>query len=64
MAVRSEEEGDPAADVRREHGGGGEPACWLSRVCPECGALAEGEPAAACPRCGAVLDPDQDGGAR
>jgi rubrerythrin len=35
---------------------GGEAACWLSRVCPECGRLAEGEPPPSrCPACGAEL---------
>jgi uncharacterized protein YeaO (DUF488 family) len=30
----------------------GDPACWLNRVCPRCGATAEAEaPPAACPRC-------------
>ncbi|GAA1350312.1 hypothetical protein [Saccharothrix algeriensis] len=40
---------------------GGDPVCWLSRVCPECGAFVEDEPPAACPRCGAVV---AGGGAR
>ncbi|MBL7501921.1 hypothetical protein I6A84_40685 [Frankia sp. CNm7] len=34
---------------------GGDPACWLARVCPECGLFAEQEPPTACVRCGAVL---------
>ncbi|MEU4807153.1 hypothetical protein [Actinosynnema sp. NPDC023587] len=33
---------------------GGDPVCWLSRVCPECGHLADGEQPAVCPRCGAA----------
>jgi Oxygen-sensitive ribonucleoside-triphosphate reductase len=32
--------------------GGGDAACWLSQVCPECGALLEG-PSTSCWRCGA-----------
>ncbi|WP_275003355.1 hypothetical protein [Promicromonospora iranensis] len=31
---------------------GGDAACWLSEVCPDCGALNEG-PAGRCWRCGA-----------
>ncbi|WP_346621058.1 hypothetical protein [Blastococcus montanus] len=34
---------------------GGDPACWLRRVCPECGGLADEDPPARCPRCGAEL---------
>ncbi len=30
---------------------GGDPVCWLERVCPECGAFAEAE-AEECWRCG------------
>jgi rubrerythrin len=34
----------------------GDAACWLGRVCPECGALDESpEPAELCPRCGAEM---------
>lgn len=35
----------------------GESACWLNRVCDECGALVEGQPPVKCWRCGAVLEP-------
>ena len=35
---------------------GGEAACWLDRVCPECGRLAEHR-TGACPTCGAELLP-------
>jgi rubrerythrin len=38
---------------------GGEPACLLDRVCPECGRLADAAPPTTCPRCGATVgDPD------
>ena len=34
----------------------GDAACWLARVCPECGALDESpEAAEVCARCGARL---------
>lgn len=36
---------------------GGDSACWLDQVCPECGALPEGhDPTAPCWRCGTVRD--------
>jgi hypothetical protein len=31
---------------------GGDPACWLNRVCDECGAFREDMSAGACARCG------------
>ncbi|MGH3342673.1 MAG: hypothetical protein ACRDPK_07275 [Carbonactinosporaceae bacterium] len=37
---------------------GGDPACWLHRVCPECGALADTDPPTRCHRCGADLPGD------
>lgn len=38
---------------------GGESVCWLSRVCQECGRLADVEPPTTCTRCGAELpDPE------
>ncbi|WP_179206610.1 hypothetical protein [Microbacterium esteraromaticum] len=40
---------------------GGDPACWLSQVCPECGALLD-DLAAPCWRCG--LKPDQQADSR
>ena len=30
---------------------GGDPACWLHRVCPRCGEMAEADPPTTCPRC-------------
>ncbi|SDO22196.1 AraC family transcriptional regulator ligand-binding domain-containing protein [Actinacidiphila guanduensis] len=44
----------PAGESRRGHqefSEGGEPACWLDRVCEECGAFRE-TPAPVCARCG------------
>jgi rubrerythrin len=37
---------------------GGDPACWLRRVCPACGRLAEDDPPTRCVACGAVLPED------
>ncbi|GAB3686217.1 transposase family protein [Saccharopolyspora tripterygii] len=36
----------------------GEPACWLARVCPECGRIADEAPPTRCQNCGAEIDPD------
>ncbi|WP_017596616.1 hypothetical protein [Nocardiopsis potens] len=37
---------------------GGDPACWLDRVCALCGRLSEESDARYCARCGAPLDTD------
>ncbi|MBH0129710.1 hypothetical protein [Salinibacterium sp. NK8237] len=37
----------------------GDAACWLPRVCEECGALVEGELPALCWRCGAQVGGEQ-----
>lgn len=37
---------------------GGDPACWLNRVCPECGRLAEEAPPTRCAGCGALIRED------
>ncbi len=34
---------------------GGDPACWLNRVCPECGRITEGRDADRCASCGEPL---------
>ncbi|WP_182359874.1 hypothetical protein [Tomitella gaofuii] len=34
---------------------GGDPACWLHRVCPECGLFIEDRSAGTCPRCESAL---------
>ena len=34
---------------------GGDPACWLRRVCPVCGRLADEDPPTRCPACGEEL---------
>lgn len=55
--------GRSAHDVPRTtepvHLEGGEPACWLQRVCPECGALTE-PPAITCWRCGREIGDTED----
>lgn len=37
---------------------GGDPACWLHRVCPSCGRLCEEDPVTTCAGCGSVLYQD------
>ncbi|GAA4778677.1 hypothetical protein GCM10023200_09630 [Actinomycetospora chlora] len=37
---------------------GGDPACWMHRVCPECGRLADEDPPTRCPSCGTQLEAD------
>jgi quercetin dioxygenase-like cupin family protein len=48
---------DPEAlrrlEAREEEGEGGEPACLLPRLCPECGAPVDRSSGQACPTCGA-----------
>jgi hypothetical protein len=34
---------------------GGDPACWLRRVCPACGRLADTDPPVRCAACGELL---------
>ncbi|MBH0053504.1 MULTISPECIES: hypothetical protein [unclassified Salinibacterium] len=54
--------------VTREHTGemddsadtvAGDAACWLPRVCEQCGALVEGELPAPCWRCGVMMGGEQ-----
>jgi rubrerythrin len=45
---------DPAAEAEEDRPG--DPVCWLRWVCPECGAIADGEPQANCQQCGAQLE--------
>jgi hypothetical protein len=33
----------------------GDPACWLCRVCPACGAMADEDPPTICPQCRATI---------
>lgn len=37
---------------------GGDPACWLQRVCPVCGRLADADPPVRCAACGELLPAD------
>jgi hypothetical protein len=33
----------------------GDPVCWLCRVCPACGTLADADPPTICPQCRALI---------
>jgi rubrerythrin len=33
----------------------GDPACWLKRVCPACGTLADADPPTVCAQCHAAI---------
>ncbi|PSL08194.1 uncharacterized protein YeaO (DUF488 family) [Haloactinopolyspora alba] len=37
---------------------GGDPACWLAGVCPECGRFVPDEPPTTCPGCGTRITQD------
>lgn len=47
---------EPTVEPTVEHGG--DSACWLANVCPECGRFVAAEPPTTCPRCGTSVDPD------
>jgi rubrerythrin len=47
---------EPEAPIRPEPVEGGDPACWLRRVCPDCGRLADDDPPTRCPMCGEQLE--------
>jgi hypothetical protein len=38
---------------------GGDPACWLPRVCPECGLVVDQDPPVMCAHCGAQIPDDK-----
>lgn len=56
-------DGAPAQDDPRGSGPvhveGGEAACWLDRVCPDCGAIGE-HPGGTCWRCGRPLEDESE----
>jgi rubrerythrin len=37
---------------------GGDPVCWLRRVCQACGGMADEDPPTTCPACGAAMPVD------
>jgi uncharacterized protein YeaO (DUF488 family) len=47
-----------AGGTRDEQDTPGDPACWLRRVCPACGTLAEADPPTTCPHCQAAIPPE------
>jgi rubrerythrin len=48
--------GSPATATRGEQDLGGDPACWLNRVCDACGRFVDDPLAEVCPACGARRD--------
>lgn len=50
----------PRTAARIREDSGGDPACWLDRVCDDCGRFVEDQFAGACPYCGAARG-DQGG---
>jgi rubrerythrin len=45
-----------AAAIASEAGErGGDPACWLRRVCQQCGSMADEDPPTTCPVCHAAM---------
>jgi hypothetical protein len=49
----------PQDDIRRgADDEGGDPACWLHRLCPACGRMADEAAPTRCPACGADLPED------
>jgi len=47
-----------AQQLRQPETEGGDPVCWLTSVCPDCGRFVEAAPPTTCPRCGAAIVPD------
>jgi hypothetical protein len=45
-----------APAVERAASEGGDPACRLERVCPECGRITDGAPPVVCGRCGTLVE--------
>lgn len=57
-------DGHPGRRPRGEFSEGGDPVCWLDRVCEECGAMREDTASAVCARCGTPFpSPGADPGA-
>jgi DNA-binding MarR family transcriptional regulator len=51
---RDRDREDRAAGPLEPPDDGGDPACWLTRVCSACGRLDDGPPSDRCPGCGAL----------
>jgi hypothetical protein len=56
--------GEPDAELLRPGATGrdgdeadtpGDPACWMKRVCPACGTLADADPPTTCAHCHATI---------
>jgi uncharacterized protein YeaO (DUF488 family) len=45
----------PAGPAAEDDDVPGDPACWLHRVCPSCGTIANADPPTTCPQCHAEI---------
>ena len=45
----------PAGQANEDDDVPGDPACWLHRVCPSCGTIANADPPTTCPQCHAEI---------
>jgi len=50
----------PAAPAPAPVDEGGDPACWASLLCPNCGAVPDSRTATVCQRCGQPFPADDD----
>jgi hypothetical protein len=57
MTSATDENETPRYDATKgpEPDSPGDPACWLKRVCPACGTLADTDPATTCAQCHAAI---------
>jgi len=46
---------EPVTGSHTHEDRGGDPPCWLSRVCAQCGAIADTNPPTTCPQCHAPI---------
>jgi uncharacterized protein YeaO (DUF488 family) len=54
-AVLAEQLRQPAGAGAPAQERGGDPACWLPRVCQQCGSMADADPPTTCPACQAAI---------
>jgi len=54
-ARRVYEQASPGDGHQAEADRPGGPACWLKRVCPSCGSIADADPPTTCPSCRAAI---------
>ena len=52
--------GEKSGGTAEERTEGGDPVCWLERVCDECGAMREDMSSPVCARCGTPFPGPED----